>query len=53
MLPEQHDILWSFLTLMSSVFALYVFVSVIRQCRTNEKVNGMLCLAQCGMMAGS
>lgn len=39
MLPEQHDILWTFLTIMSSIFALYVFINVIQLCRAREGVN--------------
>ena len=40
MLPEQRDILWSFLTLAFTVFALYVFINVVRHCREREDVNG-------------
>ena len=40
MLPEQRDILWSFLTLLFTVFALYVFINVVRHCREREDVNG-------------
>ena len=40
MLPEQGDILWSFLTLAFTVFALYVFINVVRHCREREDVNG-------------
>lgn len=39
MLPEQHDILWTFLTIMCSIFALYVFTNVIQVCRGRENVN--------------
>ncbi|MGP0566343.1 MULTISPECIES: cytochrome C [unclassified Nitrospina] len=39
MLPEQHDILWSFLTMMCTIFALYVFNSVVQICRAKEEVN--------------
>ena len=40
MLPEQRDILWSFLTLAFTVFALYVFINAVRHCREREDVNG-------------
>jgi len=39
MLPEQRDILWSFLTLAFTVFALYVFINVVRHCREREDVS--------------
>lgn len=39
MLPEQHDILWTFLTIMCSIFALYVFINVVNLCRDREGVN--------------
>ncbi len=39
MLPEQKDILWTFLTTMFSVFALYVLINVIRHCREKEEAN--------------
>ena len=42
MLPEQHDILWTFMTLAYTLFAFYVFVNVIQHCRENERVNGKL-----------
>ncbi len=42
MLPEQHDILWTFLTMMFTLFALYTFMSVIGHCRKREDVNSTL-----------
>ena len=39
MLPEQHDILWSFLAISFTVFALYAFFNVIRHCREREDVS--------------
>lgn len=42
MLPEQHDILWTFMTMAYTLFAFYVFVNVIQHCRENEGVNGKL-----------
>lgn len=40
MLPEQQDILWTFLSLAFTVFALYAFISVIQHCREREDVSG-------------
>ena len=42
MLPEQHDILWTFTTLAFTVFSLYAFINVLGHCRENEHVNGKL-----------
>ena len=42
MLPEQYDILWSFLSMIFTVFALYVFGSVVQMSREKEGVNGKL-----------
>ncbi len=42
MLPEQHDILWTFMTMAYTLFAFYVFINVIQHCRENERVNGKL-----------
>lgn len=42
MLPEQQDILWTFMTLAYTIFAFYVFINVIQHCRENERVNGKL-----------
>ena len=42
MLPEQHDILFSFLAILFGVFGIYVFASVIQNCREREGINGKL-----------
>ena len=42
MLPEQQDILWTFLSIAFTVFALYVFVNVVKHCREREDVNTTL-----------
>ena len=42
MLPEQQDILWTFLAITFTVFALYVFVNVVKHCREREDVNTTL-----------
>ena len=42
MLPEQQDILWTFLSLMFAIFAFYVFVTVVKECRKRDDVNGKL-----------
>lgn len=39
MLPEQRDILWTFLSIAFTVFALYTFINVIKHCREREDVN--------------
>lgn len=39
MLPEQQDILWTFVTMALTVFSLYVFVNVIQHCREREDVS--------------
>ncbi len=39
MLPEQQDVLWTFVTLMCMVFSVYVFISVIQHCREREGAN--------------
>ena len=39
MLPEQHDILFSFLSIMFAVFGVYVFGNVIQHCREREGLN--------------
>ncbi|MDP7147734.1 MAG: cytochrome C [Nitrospinaceae bacterium] len=38
MLPEQSDVLWTFLAITFSVFALYVFANVVNHCREREDV---------------
>ncbi|SVE38292.1 uncharacterized protein METZ01_LOCUS491146, partial [marine metagenome] len=42
MLPEQQDILWTFLSLAFTAYALYVFIAVIKECREREDVNTTL-----------
>ncbi len=42
MLPEQQDILWTFLAITFTVFSLYVFVNVVQHCREREDVNTTL-----------
>ena len=42
MLPEQHDILWTFVTIAFTVFSLYAFINVLKHCRENEDVNTKL-----------
>ncbi len=42
MLPEQQDILWTFVTIMFTLFSVYAFVNVIKHCREHEGVNTTL-----------
>ena len=42
MLPEQHDILFSFIAILFAVFGLYVFGNVIQACREREGLNTTL-----------
>ena len=42
MLPEQHDILFSFLAIVFAVFGIYVFGNVVQECREREGSNGKL-----------
>jgi len=39
MLPEQQDILWTFVTIMFTLFSVYAFTNVIQHCRSREGVN--------------
>jgi len=39
MLPEQQDILWTFITLLFTLFSIYVFVNVIQHCRSRTDVS--------------
>ena len=39
MLPEQHDILFSFIAIAFAIFALYVFISSIQTCREREGID--------------
>ena len=36
MLPEQHDILFSFLSIVFAVFGVFVFGNVVQACRERE-----------------
>lgn len=42
MLPEQHDILWTFMTMAFTLFAGFAFVNVVKHCREHEGVNTKL-----------
>jgi len=42
MLPEQHDILFSFLAILFAVFGIFVFGNVIQNCREREGMNTKL-----------
>ena len=42
MLPEQHDILWTFTSIAFTVFALYAFINVLTHCKEHERVNTRL-----------
>ncbi len=39
MLPEQHDILFSFVAILFAVFAVFVFGNVVTHCREREGIN--------------
>jgi len=39
MLPEQHDILFSFIAILFAVFGIFVFGNVIQNCREREGLN--------------
>ena len=39
MLPEQHDILFSFLSILFATFGIFVFGNVIQNCREREGLN--------------
>ena len=39
MLPEQHDILFTFIAIAFAIFAIYVFASSIQICREREGIN--------------
>ncbi|SVB38400.1 uncharacterized protein METZ01_LOCUS191254 [marine metagenome] len=39
MLPEQHDILFSFIAIAFAIFAIYVFASSIQICREREGIS--------------
>lgn len=42
MLPEQQDILWTFVTMAFTIYTLFVFINVIGHCREHEKANTKL-----------
>jgi hypothetical protein len=42
MLPEQADILWTFVTIIFSLFSGFVFLNVIQHCRANKGTNTVL-----------
>jgi len=42
MLPEQADILWTFTTIIFSLFALFAFINVIQHCRERAGTNTVL-----------
>ena len=51
MLPEQHDILWTFMSLAFSMFSIVVFVNVVGHCRQRENVSTMFWGAIFGVIA--
>lgn len=42
MLPEQHDILFSFIAILFAVFGVFVFGNVVQACREREELNSKL-----------
>jgi cytochrome c2 len=42
MLPEQQDILWTFVTIIFSLFSMFAFINVIMHCRSKEGTNTVL-----------
>ena len=42
MLPEQADILWTFVTIIFSLFSMFAFINVIMHCRANKGANTVL-----------
>jgi hypothetical protein len=42
MLPEQADILWTFVTIIFSLFSMFAFINVIQNCRAKEGANTVL-----------
>jgi len=42
MLPEQADILWTFTTIIFTLFSLFAFINVIQNSRENEGTNTVL-----------
>ncbi len=39
MLPEQQDILWTFVTIIFSLFSMFAFLNVIQHCRANKGIS--------------
>ena len=42
MLPEQADILWTFVTIIFTLFSMFAFINVIQHCRAKEGTNTVL-----------
>jgi len=42
MLPEQADILWTFVTIIFTLFSMFAFLNVIMHCRAKEGTNTVL-----------
>ncbi len=42
MLPEQADILWTFVTIIFTLFSLFAFINVIQHCREHKGTNTVL-----------
>ncbi len=42
MLPEQQDILWTFTTIIFTLFSLFAFINVVQHCRAREGTNTVL-----------
>ncbi len=42
MLPEQQDILWTFTTIIFTLFSFFAFINVIQHCRLREGINTVL-----------
>ena len=39
MLPEQADILWTFVTIIFTLFSMFAFINVIQHCRANKGIS--------------
>ena len=39
MLPEQQDILWTFVTIIFTLFSMFAFINVIQHCRENKEIS--------------
>ena len=39
MLPEQQDILWTFVTIIFSLFSMFAFINVVQHCRANKGIS--------------